>query len=81
MMRKHDELSDPASCWNRALDEEWVFVLLARDEAAPATLRKWIAERIRLGKNRPGDRQLADVEQKAAALEAEWAARVAKEGC
>jgi hypothetical protein len=63
-MRKQDELQDPQSCINRAADQEWTFVLLGRDKAAPATIRFWIEERIRLGRNKPEDEQL----QKAAAI-------------
>jgi hypothetical protein len=47
---------------NRARDDELTFVLLGRDAAAPAAIRAWIAERIRLGKNRVGDVQLIDAE-------------------
>lgn len=32
---KSEELSNPASCMNRALPDEMTFVLLARDAAAP----------------------------------------------
>lgn len=58
-MRKCDEESDPDSCWNRAVPEEEVFVLLGRDKAAAATIRFWAAERIRLGRNKPGDQKIA----------------------
>jgi hypothetical protein len=50
-MIKIHELNDPRSCLNRAADYEMIFVLLARDPAAPATLRFWIEERVRIGKN------------------------------
>jgi hypothetical protein len=70
-MRKRDELADPASCLARAGDDEMVFVLLGRDPAAPAAIRAWIAERIRTGRNRPGDPQLAEAERCARAMEAE----------
>lgn len=61
-MRKCDELSDRGSCLNRARDDEMVFVLLGRDAAAPAAIRAWVAERIRLGKNRPDDGQVLEAE-------------------
>lgn len=61
-MIKRDELSDPRSCLNRAQDDEMVFVLLGRDAAAPAAISAWIAERIRLGKNRPNDAQILEAE-------------------
>lgn len=59
-MRKRDELDLSDSCLNRAKDDEMIFVLLGRDPAAPAAIRAWIAERIRLGKNTAGDAQLRD---------------------
>jgi hypothetical protein len=61
-MLKRLELSDPKSCFNRARDDERLFVLLGRDVAAPAAIRAWIAERIRLGKNQPGDAQIREAE-------------------
>lgn len=70
-MRKHDELTNPSSCLNRARYHEWTFVLLGRDAAAPAAIRAWIAERIRLGKNTPDDAQVVEAEQCARAMEAE----------
>lgn len=59
-MKKRDELSDPASCLNRAKDDEMVFVLLARDVAAPAAIVAWIDERVRLGKNTYTDPQILE---------------------
>lgn len=70
-MRKRDELTNPGSCTCRARDDEMMFVLLGRDAAAPAAVRMWIAERIRLGKNQPGDEQLQDAERCARVMEAE----------
>jgi hypothetical protein len=70
-MRKCAELTDPASCVSRAHDSEMTFVLLGRDAAAPATIRFWVAERVRLGKNRPGDSQVVEAEQCARTMEAE----------
>jgi hypothetical protein len=55
---KIQELLDPSSCMSRALDDEMTFVLLGRDRAAPAAIRAWIAERIRLGLNQPDDTQI-----------------------
>lgn len=59
-MIKRDEEKRADSCFNRALPDEWVFVLLGRDAAAPAAIRAWVAERIRLGKNLPDDAQLGE---------------------
>ena len=38
-------------CYALALPDEHVFVLLGRDPATPATVRFWMGERARLGKN------------------------------
>jgi hypothetical protein len=59
-VRKRDELADPRRCLNKAKDDEWLFVLLGRDPAAPAAVRAWAAERVRLGKNLPADPQLLE---------------------
>ncbi len=39
------------NCYAAALPDEHVFVLLGRDPAMPATIRFWMGERARLGKN------------------------------
>lgn len=70
-MRKRDELRDPKSCMSRASDDEMTFVLLGRDRAAPATIRAWIAERIRLGRNKPDDDQIIEAERCAETMEDE----------
>lgn len=54
-MLKKLELTNRASCMSRAHPDEMTFVLLARDVAAPAAIRAWAKERIRLGKNTHGD--------------------------
>lgn len=59
-MRKIPELFNPFSCLSKAEDHEMLFVLLGRDVAAPATIRFWIEERIRLGKNKPSDSQIVE---------------------
>lgn len=68
-MIKRDEEKRADSCFNRALPDEWLFVLLGRDAAAPATIRAWCAERIRLGKNEPGDAQVSEALECAAEME------------
>lgn len=70
-MRKRDELTNPAGCMFRAKDDEMTFVLLGRDEAAPDTIRDWIARRIKLGKNRPDDPQIAEALACAEVMESE----------
>jgi hypothetical protein len=48
-----------------------IFVLLARDTAAPATIRFWATERVRLKKNRPDDPQIVEALECARIMEAE----------
>jgi len=57
-MRKKEELENPNSCLNRASDDELLFVLRGHDIAAPETIRAWIKERIRTGKNDRNDYQI-----------------------
>ena len=59
-MLKALEMTDQDSCLNKAEDAEMLFVLLGRDMAAPSTIRFWVRERIRLGKNVPGDAQTTE---------------------
>ena len=59
-MMKKNELSDPDSCFNRARDDEIVFVLLSRDASSPVTIRAWCAERVRRGKNVWDDPQIKE---------------------
>lgn len=68
-MIKRRELTDPGSCMSRADDDEMTFVLLGRDMAAPVAIRAWVDERIRLGKNEPGDPQLCEALECAAHME------------
>lgn len=68
-MLKALELQNPDSCLNRARDDEWLFVLLGRDIAAPATIRFWVSERIRLGKNVSTDLQIQEAINCAEAME------------
>ncbi len=70
-MIKRDEIEDTESCFNRASDGERLFVLLARDPAAPAAIRAWVAERIRLGKNTVGDEQIREAYECANLMEME----------
>lgn len=59
-MLKAMEKVDGQSCWNKAANDEMIFVLLGRDAAAPHTVREWCKERIRLGKNKIGDHQITE---------------------
>lgn len=68
-MIKSDVIDNPASCFNTAYDQEQLFVLLARDPAAPVAIRAWIAERLRLGRNKPGDEQIREAYECATLME------------
>lgn len=59
-MRKNEELSNPQSCLNKAKPNEYLFVLLGRDKAAPAAIRHWVEERIALGLNTRDDDQIQE---------------------
>ena len=67
-MRKRDELADPASCLNKARDDEDIFVLLARDKSAAFAVYSWANHRVITGKNRHDDAQIQSA--------LEWARRV-----
>ena len=70
-MRKHAELSQPNTCMSTAHPQEMTFVLLGRDAAAPATIRAWVAERLRLGKNAADDAQIVEALECAKTMETE----------
>lgn len=59
-MIKTQEVQSPSSCLNKARDNERIFVLLARDTAAPYAIRSWVEERIRIGKNKYDDEQIIE---------------------
>lgn len=71
-MIKKNELEDPGSCLNKARLDERVFVLLARDKAAPSTIRFWVKERIRLKKNNRKDHQIVEALECALKMEVEY---------
>lgn len=68
-MIKSDEIQDPKSCFNRAKSDELVFVLLARDPAAPRAIRAWVTERLYQGINKPDDDQINEALATAEAME------------
>lgn len=70
-MRKRDELTQARTCMQQAHPEEMVFVLLSRDSAAPAAIRAWVAERLRLGKNTADDPQITEALECAIVMEQE----------
>jgi hypothetical protein len=59
-MQKQFEKILAYSCWNKANDNEMIFVLIGRDAAAPIAIRAWVAERIRLNKNTENDAQILE---------------------
>jgi hypothetical protein len=48
-MTRSQELANPNSCFNKAADDELMFVLLERDPCAPAAIRAWVAARLERG--------------------------------
>lgn len=79
MGTKLSELRD--GCFHKALDDEPMFVLLARDTAAPTTVRAWADEReaeIHAGKRPSSDmRQISEARATADKME-QW--RIDNEG-
>lgn len=57
-MLKHLEVSSPTSCLNKAHEEEPVFVLRAKDKAAPDTLKAWVSWRLYWGLNKREDAKI-----------------------
>lgn len=78
-MLKRDEIEHTKSCFNKASDGERLFVMLARDPAAPVAIRAWIAERLRIGKNTASDEQIREAFECAALMEMERSEIVATE--
>jgi hypothetical protein len=72
-MIKRDEIEHTESCFNKARDDERLFVLLSRDPAAPVAIRAWVAERIRLEKNTLTDDQIIEALDCACRMETERA--------
>lgn len=60
MMLKRYERDNPDSCWNKAGDDEIVFVLLERDPSMFRTLRFWVKDRCDNGLNKYGDPKILD---------------------
>ena len=68
-MLKPEELTNPASCLNKARESEMLFVLLGRVVAAPYAIRKWAHQRVFLGKNTLDDPQIKEALDCANAME------------
>lgn len=62
-MRKKDELSNPSSCLNKARDNEWIFVILERDDTAVETVEFWRNKRIEKGINKASDAKMKEAEE------------------
>jgi len=59
-MTKRLEKEDPQSCWNKAKEDELMFILLERDICMADTIRYWVERRIKTDKNKPGDPQIKE---------------------
>lgn len=59
-MTRREEITDINSCFNRANNDEMLFILMGRDIAAPGTVLSWVLERVRLGKNKMSDPQILE---------------------
>lgn len=68
-MFRDEEARSLTSCFNRARGFEMIFVLLARDAAAPAAIRAWVSKRIELGKNKADDPQILEALRCASIME------------
>jgi hypothetical protein len=68
-MKKFDEFSDPKSCFNKANNDELLFVLLARDKSAPVAIRAWIHHRLISGKNVATDATIIEARKTADEME------------
>jgi hypothetical protein len=66
---KRENIDDLNSCWNKAKDEEFVFVLLGRDKAVPTTIRMWAFTRVAMGLNKRTDEQIVRAYQEADEIE------------
>jgi hypothetical protein len=60
MKTKREEMDDPNSCWNKAKDDEPVFILLGRDISAPYAIEMWVDARIVADKNKFEDKQIQE---------------------
>lgn len=71
-MLKRDELASAVSCLSKANDNEMIFVLLGRDQAAADTVRYWAKLRVDLGKNKDDDPQIVEALQCAERMEIDF---------
>ena len=73
-MRKKDERENPQSCFNRAEEDDFIFVLLDRDVATPGTIEDWANRRVSMGKNKESDKQIIMARHEAAMVRSELVA-------
>lgn len=59
-MRKTDEIKNTDSCLNQSRSDEMLFVLCARDKAAPIAILLWVQIRITLGLNKWKDDKIQE---------------------
>lgn len=60
----------PNDCYHKAEPHEEMFVLLARDEAAPHAIRKWVNMRIMFGLDEPHSEKINEAMRCASKMEA-----------
>jgi len=64
-MRKRDEQIDPESTWNRAAQEEPLFVIRAKDKLSASMVRQWAEAAAMTGAHEPEKiqeaRELAEI--------------------
>ena len=70
-MKKIDEINHPDSCFNKAKDDEMIFVLRSTDPSAPIAIMAWITDRIRIGKNKFSNQKIQDAFNCAEVMEKE----------
>ena len=59
-MQKRDERDESRSCWNKAREDEHMFILLERDQTTPEVIRIWATLRVEKGLNQPDDEQITE---------------------
>jgi hypothetical protein len=59
-MKKEDELRNPKSCFNKANNDELMFILLERDPTIISTVLHWINTRVEMGLNTMEDDKIKE---------------------
>lgn len=68
-MKKFEERMHKDSCWNKAKDDQYVFVMIDHDLAMPDTIRDWAARRVKLGLNKWEDPKIQSALEEALVIE------------